>query len=111
MTVARKSVLVVAIALILASAVILLRYEAPEPKPRPSSSLTLLSVYDTARAAGASVDGDSVEAILRELMDGVTGRGEFAETTFRVPNLSPEEQETALRELILVDGVLISRRE
>ena len=51
----------------------------------------ICSVYSTARAAGASIQGATIPAITNSLVTGVAGRTPFADTKFALSPLSPKE--------------------
>ena len=98
--------MVVALSLILTAVLVLHQHTDVPQKPRLNNTGTVLSVYQVALAAGATVEGDSTEEVVNQLVTGVKGAGSFCETTFQVGHLYPEEIDAVLRDLTLVDGVL-----
>jgi len=106
MTALRKWSLVVALSLILTAFLVLRQHSEVGEKPRPRTSGTIPSVYHSARAAGATLEGDSAAEVVKQLLGGVKGTGSFSEITFRAPQLSSEELDVVLRDLTLVDGIL-----
>ena len=101
--------LVVALFLVFAAIFVIRQNKRYPPKPRMNPAGSVLSVYTSAWAAGATVEGDSVDAVVRQLMDGVRGSGDFREMTFLVPELSSEEMDRVRRKLVVIDGVLMHR--
>ena len=81
---------------------------AEEGKDKRNAQI-LASMASAAQAAGdatiAASGGDEAAANL--VIAGVSGAGEFADTTFRVPNMSDVERDNALGHLTFSAGTLI----
>ncbi|MGI9244971.1 MAG: hypothetical protein ACR2RV_29480, partial [Verrucomicrobiales bacterium] len=64
----------------------------------------LASIYQSALAAGADIQGSTTHEIAQQIVAGVTGAGQFETTTFQMPNISVEEIDAALQNLHIADG-------
>lgn len=87
--------------------------EAKRSKSKRNAQ-NLASVYSSALAAGADIDGvRDVRGMVEKMTTGVYGSDGFESTMFRVPHLSEEEMEDAMRylEADLAAGQLLYRSE
>lgn len=67
----------------------------------------IASIGTAAQSVGYVFVGSSVNEAAQELVNGVTGKGSFSETVFRMPHLSQKEIDAALSHLELVGGALV----